>query len=173
MRHVDAFLNHAPRLLDQFGIDDGQERRVVADVVFDHEQDGHANGLRVMQHVAFIFDVFDDGDQNTGIALPQKNAFDFSKWIARDEILDLAIVVAKNNDRNIETGAFDLAGQLRRVHIAHGEVGDDEIEMRIGTGQSSRFRATGDVGNSGNLLQVEFERFVDEQLVETPVFAQE
>jgi hypothetical protein len=125
-----------------------------------------------VQDVAFIFDIFDDRDQNAGIALPQENAFDFSDGIARDEILDLAIIVGQDDDGNIKAGAFDLAGQLRGVHITDGEIGDDEIEARLGAGQLHGFRATGDVGNSRELAQVEFKRFVDEQLVEAAVFTE-
>ena len=44
--------------------------------------------------------------------------------------------------------------------------------MRIGTSQFERFGATGNVGNSGDLLQVEFEGFVDEKFVEASVFAE-
>ena len=173
MRHVDAFLDHAPRLLDQLGIDHGQERRVIADVVFHHQQHRHADGPRVVQDVAFILDVLDDRDQDAGIALPQKNAFDLGDWIPRHEILNLAIVISQHNDGNIQPGPLHLARQLRRVHVAHGEIGDDQIELPLRAGQLKRFRAAGDVRNPWDLPEVEFERFVDEQLVEPAIFAED
>ena len=120
VRHVDAFLNHAPRLLDQFGVDHRQKRRVIANIVFHHQQHGHANGSRVMQHVALILDVLDDGDQNARVALPKKDPFNVGDRIPRHEILDFAIVVAQHHDRNIQPGLLHLARQLRCVHVADG-----------------------------------------------------
>ena len=129
VRHVDAFLNHAPRLFDQLGIDNGQERGVVANVVFDHEQHGNAHGVRVVEDVALVLDIFDDRNQNASIALPEEDSFDIGDWIARDEILDLAMVVAEHDDRNIEPGSLDFTRQLRSIHVADGEVGDDQVEL--------------------------------------------
>ena len=80
--------------------------------------------------VAFILDVLDDRDQDAGIALPQKNAFDIGDWIPRDEILDLAIVIGQHHDGNIQPGLLHLARQLRRVHVADREVGYDQVELR-------------------------------------------
>src|SRR5579863_287107 len=171
--HVDAFLNHAPRLLDQLGIDDRQKRRVVADVVFDDQQHGHADGARIVQHVAFVFDVLDDGDQDARIALPQEHALNIGQRIARYEILDLAIVVSQNDHGNVESRAADFARQLGGVHVSHRKVGHDQIELRITTGQVKRFGATGNVRDPRDVLQAQFERFVNEQFVEASIFAQD
>ncbi len=59
------------------------------------------------------------------------------------------------------------------VRIAHCEIGDDQIELRIGSRQIERFRATRDVRDPGNLPQVQLKRFVNEQFVEPPVLAQD
>ena len=107
------------------------------------------------------------------VALPEKDAVDVGNRIARHEILDLAIVVGQHDHRNVEPGAAHFAGELRGVHVADGQVGYDQIELRIGAGAVERFGAAGDMSDPGNLLQVQFERFVDEQFVEPPVFAQD
>ena len=67
----------------------------------------------------------------------------------------------------------DFARQLRGVHVADREIGHDQIELRIGVRQFERLGATGDMRDPGNLLQVQFERFVDQQFVEAAVFAQD
>jgi hypothetical protein len=61
--------------------------------------------LRVVQHVALVLDVLDDRDQNAGIALPEEDSLDVGDWIARDEILDLAIVVGEHDHGNIQPGS--------------------------------------------------------------------
>src|SRR5579872_718347 len=173
VRDVDSFLNDTARLLDEFGVDNGQKRRVIANVVFDDEQHRNAHRARVVQHIALVFDVFDDRDQNAGVALPEKDAVDIGDGIPRDEILDLAIVVSEDDYGNVESSATDFAGKLRGVHIADGEIGDDQIELRIRFGDRDCFGATGDVRDAGNLAQVQFERFVDEEFVEASIFAED
>ena len=88
------------------------------------------------------------------VALPQEDAIDFGDRIAGDEILDLAIIVAEDDHGNIETLAAHFAGELRGVHVADGEIGDDQIELRIRTREVEGFGATGNVGDAGNLPQV-------------------
>ena len=87
MRDVDAFLNDAPRLLDQFRVDDRQKRRVVSNVVRDDQQDRHTHSARVMQYIALVFDVLDDRDQNARIALPKKYAINVGNRIAVTKFL--------------------------------------------------------------------------------------
>ena len=126
-----------------------------------------------MQHVALVFDVFDDRNQDAGVALPEEHAINVTDGIACDEILDLAIVVAEDDHRNVELLAPDFAGKLRGIHVTDGQIGYDEVELRIGTGQFERLGTTGDVGNAGNLPQVQFERLVNQQFTEPSVFAQD
>ena len=125
-----------------------------------------------MADVALVFDVLDDREQNAGVTLPEKNAFDVGDGIPRHEILDLAVIIGEHDHGNIQPGLLDLARQLSCVHIADGQIGDDQIEARLRTRQFHRFRAAGDMSNPGELPQVEFERFVDEQLVEAAILAQ-
>src|SRR5579862_652406 len=173
VRDIDAFLNHTSRLLNQLRVDDGQKRRVVANVVFNNQQDRNTHRACVVQHVALIFDVLDDRDEDAGVALPQEDAVDIGDGIVCDEILDLAIIVSDDDDGNVESSATDFAGKLRGVHIADGEIGDDQIELRIRFGDRDRFSAARNVRDAGNLAQVQFERFVDEEFVEASVFAED
>ena len=133
----------------------------------------HAHGARVVQNVALVLDVFDDGDENARIALPEEYSLDVCDRISTDEVLDFAVVVGEDDHGNIQAGALHLVGQLRGGHVADGEVGDDQIEAGLRTRQSQRLGAAGNMRDAGNLLQVEFEGFVDEQLVEAAVFAQD
>ena len=83
-----------------------------------------------MQHIAPILDQLDHSDEDARVALPQENPFDVGDWIARDEVLYLAIVVGQHNHRNVESSAPDLARKVGGIHVSNGEVGDDEIELR-------------------------------------------
>ena len=111
--------------------------------------------------------------QDARVALPQEDAVDVGVRIARDEVLDLAIVVGQHDHGDVEPGGFDLTSQLRGIHVADLQVGDDQIEARLRSRQLHRFLAAGDVRDAGNLMKIELERFADQQLVETTVFAQD
>src|SRR5439155_2688048 len=142
-------------------------------VVLNHQENRNSHRPRVVQYVALVFDVLDDRDQDAGVTLPEEDAINVGRRIARNEVLDLAIVVGEHNDGDVESGAADFTGQLRGAHVADCEVGDDQIELRVGTREIERFGAAGNVGDSRNLLQVEFERFVDQEFVEASVFAED
>ena len=107
-------------------------------------------------------------------ALPchKKDALDGAVRRARHEILDLAIVVGQHHHRNIQSGALDLGRQFGGAHVFDFEVGDDQVEARIGTRQFQRLRPGLHVRDSRNVLQVELVRFADQQLVQAAVFAQ-
>src|SRR5579872_58201 len=173
VRYVDSFLNHAPRLLDQLGVNDGQERRVIPNVVFDYEEHGNAHSACVVEHVVLVFDVLNNRDQDARGSLPEEDTVDIGDRIARNEILDLAIVVSEDNDRRIESRFANLSGEIGSVGVADGEVGNDQIESGIRLHQIKRFRAARHVRDTGNLSQVQFERFIDEEFVEASIFAQD
>jgi hypothetical protein len=87
------------------------------------------------------------------IAFPKENPVHpgagIAPRIARHKILDFAIVVSQHYHGNIQPGAADFAGQLRRVHVPHRKVGHDQIELLIMAGQVKRFGATGNVCDPG------------------------
>ena len=126
-----------------------------------------------MQHVALVLNVLDDRDQDAGGSLPQEDAVDIRHRIARHEIFDLAVVVAEHYHGNVQPCAADFARELSGIHVPDGKIGDDQIELRIRFRQPNRLRTTGNMGDAGNLAQIEFERFVDEQLVEASILPQD
>src|ERR1700733_11210772 len=116
MRDVDAFLNNTAGLLDQFGVNDRKERREVTDDGFINEQNRNTPRPRVVQHVSLVFDVLDDRDQNARSSLPKKDAVNVGGGIAGDEILDLAIVVSEDDDRNGESDFAAITGGVGSIH---------------------------------------------------------
>ena len=139
--HVESFLNHAPRLRDQFGVDHREKRGVVTDVVFHHQHNRNTHGGSVVLHVALVLDVFDDGDQNARVALPQENPLDIRDRIARHEILYFAIVVGQHDHRHVQPRGFDFPRQLRRIHVADCKIGDNQIEAWLGPRQRQSLRS--------------------------------
>src|ERR1700757_401162 len=93
--------------------------------------------------------------------------------VAGDEILELAVVVGEHDYRDVETGGLDVAGEPGGVHVADFKVGDHEIEARLGADQGQGFGAGGDLRDAGDLLQVHFDGFTDQQFVEAAVFFQD
>jgi hypothetical protein len=126
-----------------------------------------------VQNVALVLDVLHDCDQDARVALPQEDPLNISNRTARDEILDLPIVIGQNDDWDIQPGAADFTRQLRGIHVSYGEVCDDQIELRMRTGKLQRLGATGNVGDAGNLLGVQFERLCDQEFIEAAVFAED
>ena len=169
---VEAFAEQTARLRDQLGINHRQKRRAVADVVFDQKNDRNPHHRGVVEDIALVLDVLDEGDQNADIALPKENPFDIGHRITGDEILDLTVIVGQHDDRHIEAGLLDLPRQLVGAHRTHRQIGDDEIEARIRARQRNRLRAAGDMGDSGDVLEMQFERVADQQFVEPSVLAQ-
>ncbi len=94
------------------------------------------------------------------------------RWIACDEILELAIVVGEHDHRNVESGLLDLAGQTGRVHIANFEIRDDQVEAGTGARDGQGFHAGRYLRDPRDLLKVEFERFTDQKFVQSAVLAQ-
>ena len=92
---------------------------------------------------------------------------------ARYEILDLAIVVGQHHHGNIQPGALDLGRQFGGSHVLDFEVGDDQVEARIGTRQRQRLGAGLHVRDARHVLQVELVGFADQHLVQAAVFAQD
>ena len=89
------------------------------------------------------------------------------------KFLYLAIVVGQHDYGHVETGGLDFAGQLRGVHVSEMQVGDDQVETPLRVRQLHRLRSGGDVGDAGNMVQIQLQRFADQQLVEPAVFAQD
>src|ERR1019366_7795740 len=172
VRDIETLAEQAARLADKFGVNYRQEKRVIPDIVLDHQHHGNAHGMRVVQDVALVLDVLDDRDQDAGIALPQKYPLDIGLRIARDEVLDLAVIVGQNDDRNIETRGLDFTRQLRGIHVADLQVGHNQVESRLGARQLQRLRPARDVRDAGDLMNVQLQRLAHQQLVEAPVLAQ-
>ncbi len=173
VRDIQCLAQQPPRLADDLGVNYRQKQRVVRDVVLHQQQDGNIHGLGVVQDVALVFDVVDDRDENARVPLPQEDAVDVGLRVARDEVLDFAMVVGQHDDGNIQSGGFDVARQLRGVHVADLQVGDDQVEARLRARQFHGFLATGDVRDARHLMKVQFQRFADQQFIEPPIFAQD
>ena len=62
-----------------------------------------------MLDVALVLNVFDDGDQDARIALPQENSLDVGSGITADEVLHCAVVISEHNHGDIKTGELHLA----------------------------------------------------------------
>src|SRR5205807_8013395 len=102
-----------------------------------------------MQYVALVFDVLHQCDQDAGVALPEENSFDVGDPIARDEVFYLAVVVRQHDHGDIQAGAAHFAGKVGGVRVAHGEVGDDQVELRVGARHVERFGTAGNVRDAG------------------------
>jgi len=93
--------------------------------------------------------------------------------MTRQEGFHLAVIVGQHQHGDVEAGGLDRLRQLRRVHVLHLEVGDDQVETRLGLRQGQRLRPARHMCDAWRMLQVEFEGFADQELVEAAVFAQD
>ena len=51
--------------------------------------------------------------------------------VVRNQILQFAVVVREQNDRDIEPGLAHHSGELQRVHVFDVERGDDQVESPL------------------------------------------
>src|ERR1035438_1538806 len=172
VRDIQSFAEQPPGLADDLGVNDGQEQRVVTNVIFHHQHHGYAHGFGVVLDVALVLDVLDDRDQDAGVTLPQKYPLDAGLRIARNEVLNLAIIVGQSDDRNVEIGGLDFARQLRGIHVPDLQVGHDQVEARLGARQFQRFGPAGDMRDAGDLMNVQLQRLAHQQFVQASVLAQ-
>ena len=114
-------------MLHDLGVNRGQERRVVANVVLDHDDRLHAHHVDIVRHVHAIFDVLDDREEDVDVALKRTSRSMWSQVLVLDEVVQLAMVVGKNDDRNVEAGLVHPARQLAGVHITDLRGADDEV----------------------------------------------
>src|SRR5664279_2884787 len=102
----------------------------------------------------------------------RKYSLDAGLRIARNEVLDLAIIVGQSDDRNVEICGLDFARQLSGIHVPDLQVGHDQVESRLGASQFQRFRSAGDMRDAGDLMNVQLQRLAHQQFVEASVLAQ-
>src|ERR1700688_2108036 len=126
-----------------------------------------------MQYVALILDIFNDGDEDARIALPKKNSLDIGNRISVNETLHFAIVVGQHHHGDIQPGKLHLARQLSGGHVTYRQVRDNQIKARLRARQFQSLGAARHMRDTGNLLQVQFERFVDQQFIKPAIFAQD
>ena len=136
------------------------------------QHDGHIHDFGIVLHIALVLDVLDHRDEDAPVALPQEDSFNVGLWPTRDEVFYFAVIVSQNHHRNIEPGLLHLGCQFGGVHVANLQIGDDQVEARLRSREFQRLAAAGDMRNSGNILQMKVERLFQQQLVQSPVFAQ-
>ena len=173
MGDVDALAQQASRLTDEFRVNYRQKQRVVADVVLDHQDYGNIHRFGVVVNVALVLDVLHHRDKDASVTLPEEDALDVGLRMARNEIRDLAVVVRQHHYRHPQTGVLDLARQFRGIHVHDVQVADDEVETRFLERHLQRLFPTRNVGDTGNLVLLQLQRFADEQLVQASVLAQD
>src|SRR5208337_909876 len=103
-----------------------------------HQHHGHTHDFGVVLYVEFVFDVLDDRNEDAGVALPEEDAFNGTVGHARDEILDLAIVIGEHHHRNIQPSALDFGRQFGCIHVLDFEVGDNQVEAVIRASEGQR-----------------------------------
>src|SRR5437899_3011633 len=92
-----------------------------------------------------------------------------SKPAPRAEFLALVVVVGEHDDRDVETAPLDLPRELRGVHVAEVDRGEDEVEATLGLGPGECCRPARDVDEPRDLLERKLQEFAEQQLVEPPL----
>ena len=150
-----------------------QERRVVADIVLDDDHDLHAHERGVVRHVQPVLDLLDDRQQDGDVALPQVDALEVRRLVARKERREFARVVREEDHRYSEPGVLDLPRQRRRVHVADVHRRDDEVEAMLAGGERQRLGPGRHAGNARTVPKTEVEEFAEDPLAELAVFRQD
>ncbi len=167
---VDPFADEALRLLEDLRINEGEKRRVVPHIVFDHDDRLDVDNVGIMLDVQLVFERLDDGDDDAEVPLPDKHPVE-DRRVARDEQLaQLPVVVGEENDGDLKPCFLHPAGELDGVHVVDMECGDDQIEAAFLQGKSDCIASAGHPGEFRGVAEVEALVFVADELVQAAVF---
>jgi hypothetical protein len=131
VREVHTLGDEPLGLAQKLGVEDGEEGRIVADVVLDQEDHLHAYRPRVVGDIPLVLDVLDDGEEDPRVSLPDEDALELAGLGAGQDIRQLVVVESQEHDRNVEPRLPHLAGQLQHVHVADVKGGDDQVEALL------------------------------------------
>jgi len=172
VRGVHPLADQALRLPDDLRVELGEERRVVADVVLDDQDDAHPHRRRVVCDVPEILDVLDDREKDAGVPLPEEETVQIGEVVLPFEVLPFIVVVRHGDDGDVESRALHLPRKRRGVHVGGAKGGDDEVEPPFGRRQHQRFGAARNVGQPRHVRQGEIQELAGDQFVQPSVFLQ-
>ncbi len=165
--HVEGLRDHALALVEELRVDDGQERGVVADVVLDDEDDLHPHRRRVVGGVPEVLHVLDDGEEDARVPLPEEHAVEVVRLRPGHEVAQLAHVEGEGDHRHVQPRSLHRRRELRGVHVAGPERGDDELEAPA-LRHLQRLRPRGGRGEPGAVVQVEVPELAAHPLADLP-----
>ena len=99
VREIQPLGHQAQRVVDELRVQEREERRVVADVVLDEDDGGHADHAGVVGDVELVLEVLDDRQQDADVALPQEEALERRDVLGVGELVERALVVGEEHDR--------------------------------------------------------------------------
>src|SRR5213592_2930431 len=102
VREIHALRHQAVGVVHQLGVNGRQERRVVADVVFDDQNGLHTELARIVHDIPPSLDVLDDSGDQTDVALPQEHAIEWRRPAWLEQLRDFTHVVGEDDDGGVD-----------------------------------------------------------------------
>ena len=133
VREIDAFGDQPLGLAEKLRIQNGQQRRVVVDIVFDEEYGLDADQTRVMVDIHSVFEMLDDADDQPEIPLPDENAVECGSVVVRFEVFQFSAVICQQHDRDLTPAS--LASWASRTAV----ISSTCIVVRIRSNRRSSF----------------------------------
>ncbi len=155
LREVGGLPDQPSRVVEELGIHDRQERRVVAQAVLDQQDDLHADRFDVVRRVLPILDRLDDRHQDARVAQPDEGALDRSQVVAGREVAHLLTVPSEHHHRRGGALGADPLRELDRVHVGELRGGDHEVEAAPLAHQAERLGAGRDRRETGGVVEIE------------------
>ncbi|EKD36649.1 MAG: hypothetical protein ACD_75C01425G0003 [uncultured bacterium] len=127
MAFVEAFIQHRLGLPDHFAVDKRQEKGAIEGRILDIDDNPDHGSLGVRIDVVVILDIFDDRQQQVGLAAPDENLVDaitvdfFRK--SRPHIM------GDQDHRQIRLDLFNCRAESEGIHTAQIGHGDHHIEL--------------------------------------------
>jgi hypothetical protein len=170
---VDPFGDEPLGLLQDFGVDNGEDGGIEPDAVLDHEDRLYPDHARVVVDVDPVFQGLDDRDDDPEIPLPDEHLVEDRRVAFKEKVLELPVVVREQHDRDVQPRFPDQPRELDRRHVVDMERGDHEVEPAFFFRQRYCFLPARDSRKLGGMAQVEPLVLVPNQLVESPVLFEE
>ena len=165
---VEGFGGELHALLEHEFVQLGQDGGIEADIVFYEDDLLHTTFFDVVIEIHFVFNQFDDGEQQIGVSQPAEDVFEVGKVFVLDARCDAVAEGGEYDQGDVLEAMFDAACDVEGVAVVSAGHDDDEVEG-VAVEFSPGFGFCAYLRETWGIAQGECGIFVEEFLVYTSI----
>ena len=165
---VEGFGGELHALLQHEFVQLGQDGGIEADVVFYEDDLLHTAFFDVVVEIHFVFNQFDDGEQQIGVSQPAEDVFEVGEVFVLDARCDAVAEGGEYDKGNVLEAMFDAASDVEDVAVVSAWHHNDEVEG-VAVEFSPGFGFCAYLREARRIAQGECGIFVEEFLIDAPV----